>query len=84
MSSLQVAFRDAEVAADLDVVREFIGRARQIADLQDGHLAQARVEAALVANILPDPLQPPRRTRAVNEGAEEIDVAREQVLVFGC
>src|SRR5882724_10079592 len=43
---------DAKIAADLDVVRELVRRAREIADLQDRHLAQPRVEPALMADEL--------------------------------
>src|SRR5262249_44288744 len=41
---------DAKVAADLDVMRPFVGRTREVAYLQDGKLAQARIEPALVAD----------------------------------
>ena len=74
---------DAEVVADLDVVRPLVGRAGEPADLQDGELAQPRIERAAEADVgaeLPEGLE---CAGAVNESFVQIDVAVEQVLVLG-
>src|SRR5690348_14150584 len=47
-----VGVGDAELAADLDVVRVFVGRTREIADLEDGQLTQSWIEPTLVPNEL--------------------------------
>src|SRR5579859_4329607 len=74
---------DAELAGDLDMVRVLVGRAREIADLKDRQLAQARIEPTLMPNELAEADESPRALRAVYEGAMEGDLAREKVLVAG-
>src|SRR5262245_24258555 len=73
----------AEVAADLDVMRVFVHRLREVADLQDRELAEPRIEPALVADELAEPVERARAVRAVHHRAEEVDVPRQQVLVLG-
>jgi hypothetical protein len=50
--------------------------------LQDGHLAQPRVEPALEADERGERTKRARAVRAVHERAHQIDVAGHQVLVF--
>src|SRR3977135_219366 len=48
--ALDVLVSDAEFLADLHVMGEFVLRLLHPADLQDGQLAQPRIERALVAD----------------------------------
>jgi hypothetical protein len=50
--------------------------------LQDGHLAQPRVEPALEADERGERTEGARAVGAVHERAHQIDVASQQVLVF--
>jgi hypothetical protein len=52
-----VVVGDAEVAADLDVVGIFVLRAGEVADLEDGQFAQARVERLSKRMYWPRPLK---------------------------
>jgi hypothetical protein len=78
----KVVVRDSEFAAQLHMMRIFIGRAGQVADLQDSHLAQARIEAALEANEGRERAEGAGTIGAVHERAHQVDVAYQQVLVF--
>jgi hypothetical protein len=78
-----VVVADAEVAADLHMMGILVRRPREIADLQDGHLAQARIEPAPVANEVAEPVEGARAVRAVRQQAMEIDVALQEILVLG-
>jgi len=68
-----VVVGDAELAAELDVMHILVGAARGVADLEDRHLAQARVELALVADMHGQRgvLRP--RRGAVGEGAADVE-----------
>ena len=78
-----VIVADAELAADLDVMRVFVGRAFEVADLQDGEFAQARVEAAFMPDEVCELVPGAGRDRAVHQEPVQIDVPRQQVLEFG-
>src|SRR5262249_42886251 len=78
-----IGVTDAEVATDLDVVRPLVRLARQISDLQDGKLAQARVESALEADELAETAEGTRGVGAVHQRLEQGDVARKQILMLG-
>src|SRR6266852_5222465 len=78
-----VVIADAEIAPDLDVVGIFVRRAREIAHLQNGHLAQPRVEAALTADEVPEHAESARAVRTMHQGAIKIDVARKKIPEFG-
>src|SRR5262249_35784837 len=77
-----IVLRDAELEADLDMVRIFVRRARQVADLQDREFAQAAVELAAEADIAAQPMEGAGGGRAVGEDTVQRDVPRQQVLVL--
>jgi hypothetical protein len=74
---MDIVVRHAEVAADLDVMRPLIGRASEIAHLQDGKLAQARIEPALEADELTKPTEGTQAVRAVGKRTMQRDVPRQ-------
>ena len=53
--------------ADLDVVRPLVGRAGEIADLQDGQFAQPRIKLRIPADIAAKAGERPQRAGAVHE-----------------
>ena len=57
------------MAADLDVVGILVGRAREVADLQDGHLAQSRIEHALAPDEVRQRTEGAGVVRAVHQGS---------------
>jgi hypothetical protein len=77
-----VVVGDTEMAADLDVVGIFVGRAREIADLQDRHLPQPRIEHALAPDEISQSAEGAQAFGAVHQHAIEVDGARQQLLEF--
>ena len=78
-----VRVRDAELGADLDVVRPLEGRPRDPAYLEDRQFAQARVERRFaVPDVAAEALEGAGHAGAVHELAVEVDVAGEEVLVL--
>src|SRR5579864_7096094 len=69
----------AEVAADLDVMRILIGRAREISDLQNCQLSQPRIEPAGAADELAETAEGARGIGAVHQRAHQVDRAIEQI-----
>src|SRR5271165_1293045 len=78
-----VVVADAEFPADLHMMGELIFRLLQPSDLQDGKLAQARVELALETDIAADAVEGARHVRRVDQQLVQIGVALEHVAVFG-
>ena len=64
-------------------MRPFVGRTREVAHLQDGKLAQARIEPALVADELPETCEGSQAIRTVRERAVQRDIPCQQILVLG-
>ena len=75
---------DAKLLADLHVMGELIFRLLQPADLENGELAQARIELALVPDIAAKPGKGAGHVGRVDEQLVEIGVALEHVAIFGC
>src|SRR6185312_1278977 len=74
---------DAELLADLHVMRELIFGLLQPADLEDRELAQARIELALEADVAADAVEGARHVRRVDEQLVQVGVALEHVAIFG-
>src|SRR6266851_2345598 len=80
---LDVLVGDAEFLADLDVMGEFVLRALHPADLQDGELAQARVELALEADEAAHAIEGPCHVGRVDQQFVQVGVALQHVAVLG-
>jgi hypothetical protein len=77
-----VVVADAEIVADLDVMGILVGRARQVADLKDGELAQPWIELGAVADVVADPAPAARGARTVDQSPKQIDRPVEQILML--
>jgi len=81
--ALDIGVGDAELLADLNVVGELVLRLLEPADLQDGELAQARVELALEADEVADSVERPRHVGRVDHQLVQVGVALQHVAIFG-
>ena len=81
--TLDVLVGDAEILADLDVMRELVLRALHPTDLQDGELAQARIELALEADETADAVEGLGHVGRVDQQLVQVGVALEHVAVLG-
>src|SRR4030095_10410162 len=77
-----LVLRDAELEADLDMVRILVRRARQVAALQAREFARAAGELAAEADIAAQPMEGAGGGGAVGEDTVQRDVPRQQVLVL--
>ena len=74
---------DAVGAADLKVMRVFILRAREIADLNYREFAQARIKFAVMSHIQRARRKAARAGRTVRKRAIQIEFTRQQIMMFG-
>src|ERR1700756_2025499 len=78
-----VVVGDAESPADLHMMGELIFRLLQPADLQDGKLAQPRIELALEADVTADAVEGARHVGRIDQQLVQVGVAPQHVAIVG-